>query len=124
MSLFAGISLSTVGAGDGSLDTGLGGRSIADGDVHFRISFRATSLLDPTQLTLRFGSGPVSGAESYGEGVLVPENGEFLILPVEDALLTFSILADPNAVPGTGGGGDPARARSRGAREHARVGAR
>lgn len=103
-SLFAGISLTDVGAGDGSLDTGLGGLSIADGDVHFRIAFQATSLLDPRQLTLHFGSGPISGPESYGEGVVLRENGQILLLPVEDALLTFTILADPNAVPGTGGG--------------------
>ncbi|MFO0690535.1 MAG: hypothetical protein U0900_17680 [Myxococcota bacterium] len=100
--IFGGISLTDFGAGDGSLDTGLGGLTIAEGDVHFRIAFQATSLLDPRQLTLHFGSGPISGPESYGEGVVLRENGQILFLPVEDALLTFTILADPNAVPGTG----------------------
>lgn len=107
-SLFEGISLTDVGTGDGHLDTGLGGRSIADGDVHFRIAFQATSLLDPAQLTLHFGSGRTSGPESYGQGVVLRENGEILLLPVDDALLTFTILADPNFVPPVGGGSDGA----------------
>ncbi len=93
--------------GDGSLDIGVGGESIANGDVHFRISFQATSLLDGTELTLNFGIGDptATGAEPNRGQAVVGYRGAFL--PFENASLRVAILEDPNAIPdpGTGGSG-------------------
>jgi hypothetical protein len=87
------ISLSPA-SGDGSLDIGIGGRAIADGDVHFRILFQAISLPNAAELTLTFGTRP---EPAFGD-VVVGTRG--VLLPFDNATLSVSILADPN-----GGGG-------------------
>lgn len=102
--LFSGISFRP-SDGDGSLDMGLEGLSIADGGVHFRISFQATSLLDPTVLTLRFGTGPTNWSPPFsdqarGQGAVILDGATVYMLPFEDASLTVAILADPNARSG------------------------
>lgn len=55
--LFEGVSL-TPSSGDGSLDLGIGGDLIANGDVHYRVSFVATAVGAPVEITLRFGPDP------------------------------------------------------------------
>ncbi len=99
--LFNSVSLSPH-TGDGSLDLGLGGSSIADGDVHFRISFQATSLLDTTELELAFG------VHRSVADVVVGQGGS--LLPFENATWRVAVLEDPNASadPGTGEGGSGA----------------
>lgn len=102
--LFAGASLSPSN-GDGSLDTGIGGNLVRDGDVHFRIAFQATSLLDPTEITLTFGISRPDGSAygTRGDAVIASDGSP---LPFENAELRVAILGDPLAEPdpGTGGG--------------------
>ncbi|MEZ4281315.1 MAG: hypothetical protein R3F21_17060 [Myxococcota bacterium] len=94
--------------GDGSFDLGLRGTPISEGDVHFRISFRATSLLDTTELEVIFDANSAIGDAVVGtQGIL---------LPFERSTLRVAVLGDPDYVappgddgeePGgsTGGGG-------------------
>ncbi len=91
--------------GDGSLDIGLGGASIADGDIHFRIAFQATSRLDATEITLNFGIGDPTATLGNGPTrgqVVVGDRGIFL--PFENDTLRVMILGDPGDGTGTAGG--------------------
>jgi hypothetical protein len=105
--LFRSISL-TPASGDGSLDVGIAGGLIRDGDVHFRISFQATSLLDTRTIDLTFGlsnpaGSPIPGACRSLRGDAVVGTGG-ICHPFENETLRLSILADPDFVPGSGGG--------------------
>ena len=94
LSIFDGASLSSTTA-DTGLDTGVDGGSIASGDVHFRISFQATSLgsAPPAVFNLIFGTNPEYGAVVIGPGgfpvpftndtvytTVVPEPGTALLM--------------------------------------------
>jgi hypothetical protein len=105
--LFRSVSL-TPASGDGSLDVGVGGGLIGDGDVHFRISFQATSLLDTRTIDLTFGLSNPAGSPIPGQcrslrGDAVVGTGG-ICHPFENDSLRVAILADPDLVPDSGGG--------------------
>jgi len=77
--------------GDGSLDIGVGGGLIADGDVHMRIIFEAMSVSNPVTFDLQFGADSARGWPVVGYG------GAYL--PFENASLQVTVLANPE--PGT-----------------------
>jgi len=87
-------------SGDGSLDVGLGGGLVGQGDHHIRVMFEAVSLLDSTELTLNFGVGnptcqiDVSLCDGHRGAVVLGEGGRPLLF--ENASLLVSILADPS----------------------------
>ncbi len=102
--LFRSISL-TPANGDGLLDVGIAGGLIREGDVHFRISFQATSRLDAAEIDLTFGISAPGGSPTpvstpRGDAVV---GARGVMYPFENDTLRVRILADPGA-----GGGVPA----------------
>jgi hypothetical protein len=84
--MFRAVSL-TPSSGDGSLDFGIGGSLIADGDVHMRIVFEATSVPSPATFDLQFGAELGRGWPVVGyRGTL---------LPFENASLAVTVLSNP-----------------------------
>jgi hypothetical protein len=102
---FRGGSLSP-STGDGTLDVGIGGRLIRDGDVHFRISFQATSVLDTRSIDLTFGVSYGESAPIWGVSGPRPADGVIgtggIFLPFENDTLRLAILADPGSAGGAG----------------------
>lgn len=77
---YHGLGVSFLGAisltptdGDGSHDVGVDGQLVRDGDVHFRLRFRALARAVPTETTLVFGI-PLDpfGNSGWGAGVVGP----------------------------------------------------
>lgn len=89
--LFAGVALAPSN-GDGSLDSGLAGRAISEGDVHFRIAFQASAVPLSTRFDLHFGTGDVSGSLARGAGIVTRIGGNVVLLPVEDVVWSLDVL--------------------------------
>jgi hypothetical protein len=84
LSIFDGATLSPSSANTG-LDTGVDGALINTGDVHFRVSFRATSLgsAPPSAFTLTLGVDPEYGAVAVGaNGATLPFVNDTVYLQV------------------------------------------
>lgn len=80
--LFDGVSLSA-SDGDGSLDTGVDGDLVGNGDVHFRVQFQAVAGLTGitgNAVTLNFGTGPFGNVAIGVGGVVVPfQNASYTV---------------------------------------------
>ncbi len=88
-SLFAGASLSS-SVGDGSLDIGVGGNLIANGDVHFRVTYRLVIVGNggPAQnLVLNFGTDAALGHPAIG-----PSGDE---IPFQNASYALTVIPEP-----------------------------
>jgi hypothetical protein len=86
--MFEGVALSPSN-GDGTLDTGIGGALVGDGDVHFRVMFLATTngLPAPGALVLDFGVHPEFGNVAVGAGGA--------ILPFSNDSLSVFVAPEP-----------------------------
>lgn len=84
--MFRAVSL-TPANGDGSLDVGIGGRLVADGDVHMRIVFEAMSVPSPVSFDLQFGAELGRGWPVVGQGGT--------LLPFQNASLAVTVLSNP-----------------------------
>jgi hypothetical protein len=74
--------------GDGSLDIGVDGGLVGDGDVHFRVQFQAiTGIVSRQAVTLSFGIDP-----SVGNVVIGPGGTE---LPFSNDSVSFSVIPEP-----------------------------
>lgn len=80
--LFDGVSLSA-SDGDGSLDTGVDGDLVGNGDVHFRVQFQAVAGLTGlagNAVTLNFGTGQFGNVAIGVGGVVVPfQNASYTV---------------------------------------------
>lgn len=84
--MFASVSLSPSN-GDGSLDLGVDGRPISEGDVHMRVVFQATSVPHPVDMVLTFGA--------YPDDVWPVVGTRGILLPFENATYAVRILSNP-----------------------------
>lgn len=85
--LFGGISLGGTTA-DGQIDTGIGGGTIASGDVHFQITFTNNrTQIAAEDITLSFGTNAALGAVAVGNG------GSFL--PFNNASVNLRVIPEP-----------------------------
>lgn len=85
--------------GDGSLAIGVDGRTLSHGDVHFRVTFRATALAQDALLHLDFGTGSASGSgpdSEWGVGLVGASGSSYAF---RDAFYDVTVLAIPE--PGT-----------------------
>ena len=74
--------------GDGTLDTGIGGATIAAGDAHFSVVFEAIAgLALPETRTLTFGGIVDQGEVAIGAGGAV--------LPYTNGTLSFTVVPEP-----------------------------
>ena len=81
--------------GDGSLDVGVDGALVGDGDVHLRMTFEATEVDAVSDLMLDFGPNRLYGEVSGG----VDESGRILEQPFRNA--TYAVRVTP-AIPEPG----------------------
>ena len=84
--MYEAISL-TPSNGDGSLDLGIGVDLIANGDVHYRVSFQAVATGVPTGISLTFGPPPTRDA-------VVGFGGS---IPFDNA--TYDLIVNPEPGP-------------------------
>lgn len=85
--LFGGINFSGTTA-DGQIDTGIGGGSIASGDVHFQITFtNQRTQIAAEDITLSFGTNIDMGAVAVGNGGA--------ILPFNNASVNLTVIPEP-----------------------------